>query len=319
MQNICEKSQRFTHFLKASIVIGIVIVAVARGCSSDTIGADTAEAGSTELQNDVPVSRYAAIAKGQIDLEDGIIRLAASREGLVREVLVNEGDFVKRGQVLLVVDDQQARLQLDQAHDELEERRAALGPLYARLTVAEREVTRLAPLAQAESVPRQELDKAAGEVAVLRSEIIAAQASVVSAVSRVKVAEYEVEQRLVRAPLDGQIIRKQAKPGDGISTLNVTSLFLFAPESPRIIRADLEERFVSTVKPGMPALISPQDDEEKIIAGKVLRIGRVFGKRGISTDDPADKQDVRTVECVLSVEDQTYLIGQRVLVRILRQ
>jgi HlyD family secretion protein len=168
-------------------------------------------------------------------------------------------------------------------------------------------------------VSRQELDKAEGEVAVLRSEIVAARAGVASARIRVKLAAYDLEQRLVRAPSDGQIVRKQAKPGDGISTLNVTSLFLFAPESPRIIRADLEERFVSAVAPGMSAEISPQGNESRIIRGKVLRIGRVFGKRSVSTDDAADKQDVRTVECVLSVEHQQFLIGQRVLVRILPQ
>lgn len=112
-------------------------------------------------------------------------------------------------------------------------------------------------------------------------------------------------------------MRRQARPGDGISTLNVTSLFLFAPESPRIVRADLEERFVAAVQPGMTAQIALQADESRKFNGKVLRIGRVFGQRSHPTDDPADKQDVRTVECVLSIDDQGLLIGQRVLVSIL--
>lgn len=314
-----ENSHRPARLFKGSIAVGIAMVALAIGGCAKDIDAHTTGAESKGSQDEARAPRYVAIAKGQVDLEDGIIRLAASRDGLIREVHVNEGDFVKRGQVLLAIDDQQARLQLEQAQGELEERRAALGPLNARLAVAQREVARVTPLAKTESVSRQELDKAEGEVAVLRSEVMAAQAGVVSAESRVKVAAYEVEQRLVRAPRDGQIVRRQAKPGDGISTLNVTSLFLFAPESPRIVRADLEERFVPAVAPGMSALISPQGDENRIVRGKVLRIGRVFGKRSVATDDPADKQDVRTVECVLSVEDQDFLIGQRVLVRVLPQ
>lgn len=273
--------------------------------------------GKETSSNAAATSRYVAIAKGQVDLDSGIVRLAASRDGLIREVLVDEGDYVKKGQILLTIDDQQARLQLEQAQRELEEQRAALNPLRARLAVAQREANRLKPLADDESVSKQELDRAEGDVAVLRAEIVATTAAVASAESRAKVAAYEVEQRLVRAPLDGQIVQRQARPGEGISTLNVTSLFLFAPESPRIVRADLEERFVSAIEPGMTAQIALQADESRKFNGKVLRIGRVFGQRSHPTDDPADKQDVRTVECVLSIDGQGLLIGQRVLVSIL--
>jgi multidrug efflux pump subunit AcrA (membrane-fusion protein) len=138
----------FSHLFKASMIVGIVMVALVLGWCTNDIGAHATDGESSVSHDEVPVSRYVAIAKGQVDLEDGIIRLAASRDGLIRQVFVNEGDFVKRGQVLLVIDDKQARLLLKQALVELEERRAALGPFRARLAVAQREVARLAPLAQ---------------------------------------------------------------------------------------------------------------------------------------------------------------------------
>jgi HlyD family secretion protein len=263
------------------------------------------------------VSNYLAVLKGEVDIESGIVRIAASRDGILRDVLVNEGDQVRKGQVLASLDDAQARLQLDQARRELSQERAQLRPLHLRLKVAQREHARLVPLVQDESVARQELDQVNDQLELLQAEIALAEAAVESASSREKVAAYEVEQRLVRAPLDGQVVRRHARPGDGVSTLNVTTLFLFTPASPQIVRAQLEERFVDAIQPGMPAQITLQADESQTYTGKVLRIGRVFGHPG-PTDDPADKADIRTVECVLSIDQQSLRIGQRVLARVVR-
>ena len=45
-------------------------------------------------------SPYAAIANGKVDIEGGIIQIAARRGGVVREVLVQEGDRVTCGQLI---------------------------------------------------------------------------------------------------------------------------------------------------------------------------------------------------------------------------
>lgn len=307
-RNIARRPVCATAVLPA--VLSLVMLSLA-GCDADTL---------KEPHDSTPPpasSSYLAVLKGQVDIESGIVRLAASRDGIIREVLVNEGDYVHKGQVLATLDDAQARLQLEQARRELSQERAQLRPLRLRLKTAQREQARLVPLAADESVARQELDQMNDQLALLQAEMAVAQAAVDSASSREKVAEYEVEQRQVRAPLDGQVVRRHARPGDGISTLNVTTLFLFAPASPQIVRAELEERFVDAVQPGMPAQIVLQADESRVFTGKVLRIGRVFGQPG-PTDDPADKADIRTIECVLSLDQQTLRIGQRVLARIPR-
>jgi hypothetical protein len=100
-----------------------------------------------------------------------------------------------------------------------------------------------------------------------------------------------------------------------VSTLNVTPLFLFAPDSPRIVRADLDERFVEKIRADLPAEVVIEADETRVIPGKILRIGQVFGTKA-PTGEPGERLDQRVVECVVSVEDQSLRIGQRVLVRI---
>src|SRR5688572_7444323 len=60
-------------------------------------------------------SPYAAIANGKIDIEGGIIQVAARRGGVVREVLVQEGDRVVAGQILARQEDDEPRLALQSA------------------------------------------------------------------------------------------------------------------------------------------------------------------------------------------------------------
>lgn len=258
-----------------------------------------------------------ASAKGKVDIEGGVIRLAARRDGVIAEVLVEEGARVKRGQVLALLDDETARSNLSLAEREVRQAEQEREKSAVELAVAKREVTRLEPLARNETVPRQELDRARDAHALAAVAVQTALAGIDTARARQAVAAREVEERKVVAPLDGQVIQRQARPGNGVSTLNVTPLFLFVPDVPRIVRAELEEQCLSFVVPNQAAEIVLEADNTKTWSGTVLRVGRVVGARTPS-DDPGEKQDNRVVEVVVSFEDaQTLLIGQRVVVRFL--
>jgi HlyD family secretion protein len=257
-----------------------------------------------------------AYARGRVDIEGGLIRLAASNDGLIRSVHVEEGDRVRAGQVLAVIDDREARLALAISTASLAEARATAQAAQTRLDAALREAARLRPLATAEAAPRREADQADDLVAQLRAEFATAQAAIVTAEARVGADEYQVDQRSIRAPLDGRIVKRTARPGDGVSTLNVTPLFVFAPDTPRIIRADLDERFVDRVKIGQTAevIIDNTSETLRTLPARVLRVGEVFGL-GTPTGEPGERVDQRVVECVLSIDDQTVRLGQRVLVK----
>ncbi len=258
---------------------------------------------------------HVAVAKGRVDVEGGVYKLAASRDGLIKEVFAEEGAEVERGQILARLNDEQARLALAQADAELAQTRAERPVLEVRLRATEREVRRLAPLASDGTVARRDLDQAQDDLQLVRTQIHQNEAAVEVALRRRAVAAYEVQQRAVRAPRAGRIVRRQARPGDGVSTLNVTPLFLFVPNTPRIVRAELDERFVDRVRPGMRAEITFEAGESPHFGGRVLRVGQVFGDKQLS-GDPTEKVDVRVVDCVLSMEDQSLVIGQRVLVKI---
>ncbi len=257
-----------------------------------------------------------AVAKGRVDIEGGLVRLAGTRDGLVKAVFAEEGAVVKAGQVLAQIDDTAARLDLLRAERDLDEIRAEQPVLDAQLAAARRERARLEQLVPDEAAPRQELDLARDRIRELEATIGRQEARVASATARVATSAHEVELRVIKTPIDGVIVKRQARIGDGVSTLNVTPLFTFAPRTPRIVRADLEERHVGKVAVGMRATVYPESDESRGYGARIVRIGAVFNTRQAG-DDPTDKVDVRVVESVLQLDDAPLLIGQRVIVRVL--
>ncbi len=260
-------------------------------------------------------SPYSAIAKGRIDIKGGLLRLTARREGSVSRLLVEEGDHVKAGQPLVQLDDQQARLAVDLARAELEQAKRALPALEAKRFAAERDEARLIPLTNDYTVSRQEADQASDQVRMIKADIATANAAIETAALRVRAAELDLDQRIVRAPGDGQIMHVHTRTGDFVGPQNV--LFLFAPNTPRVVVAELEERFIPDVKPGQSAEVILEADETHKYPAKVLRLGHMVGARTPS-DDPHERQDDHVVECLLSVEAPQLLIGQRVIVRIFK-
>lgn len=258
-----------------------------------------------------------AVARGHVDIEGGIIRLAARRDGIIAKVLVEEGERVRAGQVLATLDDNLARRNLALTEREVEQAEQESRKARIELAAAEREVKRLEPLAARETVPLQDLDRARDMRALADVACHAATAAIETARARRAVAARELEERQIVAPLDGQIIQRQARPGNGVSTLNVTPLFLFTPDVPRIVRAELEEQYLEAVRTGQPAQVILQAQPERTWSGKVLRIGRVVGER-TPTVDPKERQDNQVVEVVITLEGaEALIIGQRVVVRFL--
>lgn len=263
-------------------------------------------------------SPYAAIANGKIDVEGGIIQIAARRGGVVREVLVQEGDMVTTGQILARQEDDEPRLQLQTANADLNAAESQLRQIQVDISAAERELARMQQLAATNFVAAQRLDKARDDVASARARLGSQQAAVETARARRDQAAYNVEMTVIRAPADGRIVRRYANPGAGASTLNVSNMFDLEPKAPRIARAEIVEADIPNVAADQQVEVTPESDPSKVYVGKVLRRAAVFGARKLASDDPSQRTDERVVEVVVDVGDAPLLIGQRVLVKFMK-
>ncbi|QQQ17979.1 efflux RND transporter periplasmic adaptor subunit [Brevundimonas vitis] len=299
------------------IGLALIIVLVVGFLMMQSAGA-AKKAEDEKAAANAPASPYSAIANGKADVEGGIIQIAARRGGIVKEVLVQEGDRVVAGQVLARQEDDEPRLAYQRAQAEVAQAESQLAAIRVEISTARREYDRLARLVDTNFVAAQRIDQARDAIATAEARLASQQASIMTARARLNEAAYNLELTVIRAPMAGRIVRRYANPGAGASTLNVSTMFDLEPDAPRIVRAEIVEADIPNITPGQQVEISPEGDPSKVYVGRVLRRAAVFGARKLASDDPSQRSDERVVEVVVSSDDAPLLIGQRVLVKFMK-
>ena len=299
------------YFVFALVIVG--------GCA--LTGCDkvrSAAGGKAPAAVVAPSALYATIAQGKVDIEGGVIEVAARRPGVISEVVAQEGAVVKKGQVLARLEDRDAVLAINSAKAAVAQARSELKLSDANLVTAKREHQRLQKLLASNLVSQQQLDQAEDNILTAEAQRGIREAAIGAAQARLAEAEYNLELTVIRAPMDGKIIRRYANPGSGASTLNVSTMFDLEPDIAHIIRSEIVESAIPDVFIGQTAEIVPEADPSKTVTGKVLRIAATFGARKLKSDTANEASDERVVEVVVSAEDESFLIGQRVLVKFLK-
>ena len=316
-----QQGQIITSALKSTLrAVAASALIVGAGLSLAACGNAGADTSAKQRAADLAEanSPYAAIAAGKVDVEGGLVDIAARTAGIVNSVSVEEGDEVHKDQVLAQLDNEQASLGRNQAAATLQQTQAQLISYQTALASAERNEARTEQLKAENFVSPQAVENAQDAVRSAQSQVDVQAANIAAARAALAQANYAVEQTIVRAPADGRIVRRYANPGMGASTLNVTPMFQLQPHAARIVRAELEERSLAQIHPGMRAEIVPEADQTKAYSGVVLRIAQVFGARKLQSDDPSQQTDERVVEVVVDAQRAPVLVGQRVLVKFVK-
>lgn len=291
--------------------LALLAAALLCGCSQDqapTAGQATAPA-------------YAAVARGRIDIEGGLLKLTMPTEGIVDNVNAHEGQHVHKGQLLVQLKLDPAKLALDSALAEQQQAADQASALQTRVKSADLRASRQEQAAKAGAGDEQSADDARENAQQVRAEWENAKANAALATQKVAGARYQLDLRSLRAPVDGEIVQRMVQPGATVSPA-AGPIFVLLPDAPRIVRAELNESFIGVVHDGMPAEVD--DDSGAGMApmqAHVLRIGDVFGASTLE-DDPQVRANTRTVECVLAFDQppSTPLrIGQRVVVKFAPQ
>lgn len=114
--------------------------------------------------------------------------------------LAEVGDVVAQGDKLAQIDDTPRKLELDES-------RAELAQVKARLRFFEKELKRLSSLAKQNNAARTQLEQTESDRDVARADLTAAQA-------RVLLAKDRVARSLLRAPFSGTVAQRYLQPGE---------------------------------------------------------------------------------------------------------
>jgi RND family efflux transporter MFP subunit len=178
--------------------------------------------------------------------------------GKVVEVLIEEGQAVRKGQILARLDDSQIKASLAVARAQLEAARRGAAEDEARLAEALLTQNRLNELVKEGVVGRAEADSANANVESLKARIALARQQVEVAASQVRARETDLADMVVRAPFGGVAISKDAQPGEMISPVSAgggftrTGIGTIVDMSSLEIEVDVSESYINRVRPEQP-------------------------------------------------------------------
>jgi RND family efflux transporter MFP subunit len=178
--------------------------------------------------------------------------------GKVVAVFVEEGQTVKKGQVLARLDDSQMLASLAVARAQLAASERSAAEDEARLREAERQYNRLEQLVREKVVGRAEVDTAQSSVESLKARIALQTQQVEVAKKQVAALQTDLADTTVRAPFDGVAISKDAQPGEMISPVSAgggftrTGICTLVDMTSLEIEVDVNENYINRVKPGQP-------------------------------------------------------------------
>jgi membrane fusion protein (multidrug efflux system) len=173
------------------------------------------------------------------------VKVLAEWEGRLARLLVEEGQWVKKGQALAELAQGDAPMAVEKARVRLENSRVAHG--------------RTSTLADEGLVSPQDREKAAMELGVAGQELAE--------------AEWRIEKSRVRSPFTGQVTRRTAQPGQDVRLGD--ELFVVSQLEPLVARIYLAEKDVLGLTLDRPVRIALKADEEITFGGRIHQISPV--------------------------------------------
>jgi HlyD family secretion protein len=300
-----------------------------------------------------PKAAWEAAAPGRVEPRDGEIRIGASALGRVVDVLVEAGDNVKGGDLLVRLDEAELEARARAAQAEVQSRRKERDDVDARNKTASEIRNAEDKVADAEEAfwsareaadalaaksaattereaasatleeRRKALDDAMAELQRLKSEANAPLPTRLESALAAARAERAVNEALreklrIRAPSDGTVLLVDVKPGQTVAPSAEFSLITLGDVSALRIKAEIEERDASKVKLDQTVSIKSDAFPDKEFEGKVINIAPSLTPPKLGARGIRQRSDVDVLEFTVEMPSETPLVpGMRVDVYLL--
>lgn len=244
-------------WIALAVVVGLLLIAAAawaflgrdqgievRTATAAPIGGNGASASVLDASGYVVARRMATVS--------------AKITGKVREVLIEEGQAVKEGQVMATLDPIDADAERTLATAQLGAARSQAEGVQAQLREAEANATRLSTLVRQQLVSNSQYDQAVAQRDSLRAQLLTAQRNAKVASDRLRIADIGVDNTVVRAPFAGVVTAKAAQPGEIVSPLSAgggftrTGIGTIVDMDSLEVEVDVGEAYIGRVQPKMP-------------------------------------------------------------------
>jgi len=213
-----------------------------------------------------------------------IYTINAQTGGKILQITTDEGKWIKKGDLLAVIDAvdlpqliDEAKMSVYKADSELQATQKELDSLLPQKALAKLTYDRYKKLKEKAFVSQSEYDKAKADLDTIQANIKATQAHIDSSkteVVRLQKALEALHVKLSRykiyAPLDGYVISKNAEVAQ--SVVPTQPILKIVDPKTVWIKAYIDEKISGDIKVGQKAFITLRSQSDKRLGGHVSRI-----------------------------------------------
>jgi len=252
-------------------------------------------------------TRWEIIAAGRVEPRSGEINLAAPLFARIADVPVTAGDKVAAGDLLVRLEDDEARARVASAQAQVALRKRARNEVSAAGRAAQRRKAEDAvadaetAVVEARSTLDQAIEQRARTIEAARAGLARAQTRLAQnqaelrklegqantplptelegelnvARAELTAAQAALEQTRIRAPIAGTVLKLNVKPGELASPTTAQPLVVLGDISALRVRAQVDEQDLGQIKLGQPVLVRASAFPGKEFPGTVSSIAPI--------------------------------------------
>lgn len=257
---------------------------------------------ATESTLSPPASPYdhRVAGIGIVEPESESISIGTHLSGIVTEVAVKVGDKVRQGDRLFAIDDRDAKAQLQLAETQLESAKVQAADARHQLSLYE-------SVTDKRAISDNDMSQRKFAVELADRKIAEAEAEI-------EVMTTQLERLNVRAPIDGEILRINVRPGEYAQAGALsTPLMIMGNTEIMHVRVEIDETDALRIDPAAKATGTLRGYTEKPVQLTFVRKEPFIKPKRSLTGDGNERIDTRTQEILYSFDNHALaaFVGQQ--------
>ncbi|MBA4409290.1 MAG: efflux RND transporter periplasmic adaptor subunit [Bacteroidota bacterium] len=266
-------------------LVAVIIIVLVSGKKLGWFGKDYQINVSTKVVESKTITEQIT-ANGKVQPETEV-KISPDVSGEIIELQIEEGDEVKKGELLMVIKPDMYVQAYNRAQASLSSSQARLAQADARLIESDMSFKRASSLFKQDAIPVSDYESAQASFKVAQSEVKAAQFAVKSSEASVAEAQEQLVKTKIYAPMDGTISRLNVEKGERVVGTNMyagTETMVIANLHLMEVKVDVNENDIVRVNLNDTALVEVDAYLGRKFKGIVTEIANSANVVGGSTD-----------------------------------
>jgi HlyD family secretion protein len=270
-----------------------------------------------------PAKPFAHVVSGAclIEAASENIAVGTALPGVVEQVFVQVGQTVKASAPLFALDQRQIDAEIAARGAAVEVARTRIAELQALERGAQDQLAKVRDLPDARAVSQEETVRREIAVQAAGARVRATQAALVQTQAELAAARTEKARLTVRAPIAGEVLQLNLRPGEFASPGSAAALLVLGDTRVLHVRVDIDENDAWRVPPGAQVVAYVRGSSELSTPARFVRFEPLVIPKRSLTGNSAERVDTRVLQVLFAFprEALPVYVGQQMDVMIQAQ